>query len=225
MSDRSSTNLARSERTRPAHARVPGGDVASFMGLELLVGGGAPAPSADTELLGLAARDILSRRVGSQIVVDMCCGCGALAIALATHCPSAFVYACDVTRSATATAAENARRAGLSDRVIVRRGEFFGALAGERLAHRVDLVVCAPARLDDAAREGDRDEMSRLERVVREAADHLRPGGWLAVEFGDGRDRVARLALEGSRRFDAAVLLPEGGRRPCVALARRRTDS
>lgn len=215
--------------------------VATFMGVELLVNADVLAPRPETELLGLAAHDVLARRVGAQTVVDMCCGCGNLALAIATHRPNAFVYACDLTEGATAVAAANVARAGLADRVLVRRGDLFGALAEDRLAHRVDLVVCNPPYISTGRLEGDRAHLleaepreafdggpygiSIMQRLARDAAEHLKPGGWLAFEFGEGQERQARLLLERAGRYEGANLLADQAGRPRVALARRRTDA
>lgn len=253
--DRAVSDRAVSDRLMPEAAAsrpamgdgaLPGRDggdhaVATFMGVELLVNADVLAPREETTLLGRAARDVLARRAGAQIVVDMCCGCGNLALALATHCPRAFVYACDLTPGATSVASMNAKRNGLDGRVAIRRGDLFGALADERLQHQVDLVVCNPPYISTARLAGDRAHLlesepreafdggpygiSILQRLVREAADHLKPGGWLAFEFGEGQERQARLLLDRAGRYDSVALLEDAQGRPRVALARRRTDA
>ena len=69
-----------------------------FMGVDVLAGEGALAPREETELLGYAALEAI-RTSGSAAprVVDMCCGSGNLACAIAHHCPSARVWASDLT--------------------------------------------------------------------------------------------------------------------------------
>ena len=64
----------------------------TFMGLELVVAPGALVPRAETELLGRTAVDILLKMtVLGPHVIDMCCGTGNLACAIAHHVPDSRV--------------------------------------------------------------------------------------------------------------------------------------
>ncbi len=54
---------------------------------------------------------------GSPRVLDLGCGYGAIALAIATHCPGATVDAVDVNERALALCRDNAAALGLSDRV------------------------------------------------------------------------------------------------------------
>ncbi|MEJ7834332.1 MAG: putative protein N(5)-glutamine methyltransferase, partial [Nocardioides sp.] len=87
-----------------------------------------------SQLVGLAAAHA---RAGS-VVVDLCCGTGALAAAIWARVPDIDVYAADLDPAATACARRNLP----PDRVF--EGDLFAALPAH-LRHRIDvLVVNAP---------------------------------------------------------------------------------
>ena len=67
-----------------------------FLGIDLLCGPGALVPRLETELLGAAAIE-LGKSLNEPRVIDMCCGAGNLACAIAMHAPAARVWASDLT--------------------------------------------------------------------------------------------------------------------------------
>ena len=67
--------------------------------------------------------------VGARRILDLGCGFGPIAVALATECPDAHVDAVDVNERALALTRVNAETAGVSDRV--RAGTPEELLAGE----------------------------------------------------------------------------------------------
>jgi release factor glutamine methyltransferase len=121
-----------------------------FMGLELLACQGVLVPRPETELLGWTARRMLDQLAcalpgdGPLRVIDMCCGSGNLACALAAGAPRARVWACDLTAPCVELAARNVSRLSLDARVSVHRGDLFAPLAAEGLAGAIDLIVCNP---------------------------------------------------------------------------------
>src|SRR6185436_16092999 len=114
----------------------------TFMGVEILTAPGALVPRPETEILGRTAAASLAGRSGALHIVDMCCGSGNLACALAAALPSARVWASDLTDGCVALARKNAARLRLHERVTVLQGDLFASLAGEGLEGSVDLVVC-----------------------------------------------------------------------------------
>jgi release factor glutamine methyltransferase len=141
-------------------------------------------PISDTWLLA----DALDREPlppGAR-VLDLCSGSGALAIRAAGRDPSRVVVAVDVSRRAVLTIRLNAALNGV--RVDARRGDLFGAVAGERFdaivsnppyvpAATDELPARGPARAWDAGRDG----RALLDRICAGAAQHLNPGGVLLL--------------------------------------------
>lgn len=190
-----------------------------FMGVELLVAPGALVPRPETELLGTTAVDLLRRMdLPAPRVVDMCCGAGNLACAIARHVSGARVWASDLTDGCVEVARCNVAHLGLADRVSVFQGDTFGALSGLRLEGSIDVVVCNPPYISDKRLEGDRAHLLTLEpreafaagpyglsiymRVVKDAPHYLRPGGILLFEVGLGQDRQVAGLLERSKTYE-----------------------
>jgi release factor glutamine methyltransferase len=171
------------------------------------------------------------------VVLDLCTGSGALAVALAASLPDARVTAVDDDPAAL----DYARRNAAPTDVALLRADVTepGALPG--LVGAVDVVVSNPpyipsgalldpevARHDPAhALFGGPDGMAVIGPIVRRAAHWLKPGGLLAVEHDDTTadavvavldaagvftDVTARLDLTGRPRFVTARRVgPEAG--------------
>lgn len=166
--------------------------VAGFRYVELAVGPGVFVPRPETELLaGWAvdrARDVLLTG-RSPVVVDLCTGSGAMALALATEVTQAEVHAVELSEDAMVWATRNLAGTG----VDLRQGDLadaFGDLDGT-----VDVVVCNPPYIPLDAYEG----------VAPEARDH---DPALALWSGDdGLDAIRVLERVGSRLLRAGGVL------------------
>lgn len=252
--EREAARLARSVDARPdldvdaviaQRARgVPLGMILGteeFMGIELEVAAGALVPREETELLGRTAVARLQELEPGRAprVIDMCCGSGNLAVAIAVHVPAARVWAADLTEPCVALARRNAARAGVADRVEVVQGDLFEPLRDRGLEGTIDLVVCNPpyistsrlekgdrrALLDHEPREafdGGPFGLSIQQRVVKVAADFLRPGGWLMFEFGLGQDRQMTALFRRARVYDHIATVPDPDGNPRVAVASKK---
>ncbi len=85
--------------------------VAPFRHLELAVGPGVFVPRPETEEVAQVAIDeaakITGERDGGAVVVDLCTGSGAIALAVATEVPGAHVHAVELDKDAHAWAERN----------------------------------------------------------------------------------------------------------------------
>jgi len=178
----------------------------SFMGLELLASAAALIPRAESELLGAAAaqklRDIAARSAQPPVVVDVCCGSGNLALALAHAVPQAQVHGSDISPEAISLARDNARKLGLESRLTLHTGDLLAPFGAE-FARKIDLLVSIPPYVSTAkmsalpreivghephlAFDGGPFGVRILLRLIREAPPLLRPGGWLGLEVGLGQ--------------------------------------
>ncbi len=166
------------------------------------VGPGVFVPRPETELLlewGLAAL----QGVPGPLVVDLCTGSAALALAFAHERPDATVHAVDLDSSALAWARRNAdARAAAGDRpVVLHKGDVADPALLADLEGRVDLVVCnppyVPAGTEVPPEVAEHDPvhavfadsagLAVIRHVVAAAARLLRPGGALAMEHDDSQ--------------------------------------
>ncbi|MGZ5094833.1 MAG: N5-glutamine methyltransferase family protein [Burkholderiales bacterium] len=200
-----------------------------FMGIELAVAPGALVPRAETELLGRTAVDILlAMRLSAPRVIDMCCGTGNLACAIAHHVPHSRVWASDLTDGCVTVARRNVELRRVSGRVLVHQGDLFASLAGQELEGSIDVIVCNPPYISEARLQSERAPLLELEpreafaagpygisihqRVIRDALAFLRPDGVLLFEVGLGQERQVKTLFERSRRYeDIRVVQNEAG--------------
>lgn len=190
-----------------------------FMGLELLIAPGALVPRPETELLGTTALDVLRRmNLSAPRVVDMCCGAGNLACAIAHYAPAAQVWASDLTDGCVEVARRNVAHHDMADRVSVLRGDLFSAFSNLELDSTIDVIVCNPPYISEKRLEGDRAHLTELEpreafaagpyglsihmRVIKDAPRYLRRGGILLFEVGLAQDRQVMRLLERSKSFE-----------------------
>src|SRR4029453_5868562 len=119
----------------------------SFMGIELLAAPGTLVPRQETELLGETALRLLKEKLpttGKPRLIDMCCGSGNLACALAVKLPDAQVWASDLMESCVELSRRNIEHLRLGDRVEVLQGDLFAAFARLEFEHSMDMIVCNP---------------------------------------------------------------------------------
>ena len=164
-----------------------------FYGLEFAVDSRVLIPRPDTEVLVEKALEMLEARPAgeSPVLVDVGTGCGAIAVALARHLPSARIYATDISEDALEVAWSNCLAHSVEERVRLLEGDLL-----EPLPEAVDLIV---ANLP-YVRKGD------FQDVQRELLFEPR----LALDGGpDGLDPIRRLLEQapGALREDGAVIL------------------
>ncbi|HUX90599.1 MAG TPA: HemK/PrmC family methyltransferase [Gallionellaceae bacterium] len=212
-----------------------------FMGVDLIVAEGALAPREETELLGKTALNTLrSSGTDAPRVIDMCCGSGNLACAIAHHMPSAQVWASDLTDGCIAVTRRNVEHVGVSDRVVVAQGDLFAGLAGLRLEGSIDAVICNPPYISQGKLATDRANLlehepreafdggpyglSIQQRVIKEALPFLHPGGVLLFEIGLGQERQVRMLFDRIKVYEDIRLIanPAGDIR--VVSGRKRSD-
>jgi release factor glutamine methyltransferase len=212
-----------------------------FMGVELIVAEGALAPREETELLGYTALDAL-RSSGSTTpkVIDMCCGSGNLACAIAYHLPAVRVWASDLTDGCIAVTRRNVEHVGVSDRVVVAQGDLFAGLAGFGLEDSIDVIVCNPPYISQGKLSTDRAVLlehepreafdggpyglSIQQRVVKEALPFLRPGGTLLFEIGLGQERQVKMLFDRVKVYEDIRLIANAAGNVRVVSGRKRAE-
>ena len=168
----------------------------AFMGLTFVVSPAVLVPQPDTETLVSEAEKRLRGKSGARIA-DVGTGSGAIALSLLHALPDLTAAAVDVSLAALKVARENAARLALMDRVAFYEGDLLAPLLGQTFdailsnppyIPRNDIAALPPEVQAEPhlALDGGADGLDFYRRLTREAAAFLRPGGFLAVEAGQG---------------------------------------
>ena len=187
---------------------------AEFAGLRVLVDPGVFVPRRRSEFLVDVAGLLAG---GSRVVVDLCCGTGALGLAVASRLASTVgprlagveLHAADLDPAAVACARRNVEPAGGH----VYAGDLFAPLPGS-LRGRAGVLICnAPyvptteivfmpseARDHEAlmALDGGADGLAVLRRAASDAGAWLAPGGVLLVETSERQAPLMAAVMTGA---------------------------
>src|SRR4030042_2059374 len=192
-----------------------------FWSIDLKVDTRVLIPRPETELLVEQSLFILSesrlRRI--PFILEIGTGSGAIAIAMAKERKDAFLVATDFSREALLLARENARSAGVQHQieyvngdlfepfcVLKKKGPFALILSNPPYIQRNEIHALAKEVKDYEpimALDGGEDGLEFYRRIISKVPLHLRQGGWLLLEVGQGQSiRVSELMEEGGHFFN-----------------------
>jgi release factor glutamine methyltransferase len=201
---------------------------AEFCGLRVFVDPGVFVPRRRSEfLVAVAVGQVRSRSaLARPVIVDLCCGTGALGLAVASRVAvlggagsagasragglgGAGLHASDLDPAAVACARRNIEPTG----GVVYQGDLFTVLPGS-LRGRIDVLICnapyvptsqiafmpAEAREHEAllALDGGTDGLAILRRVAACAPAWLAPGGLLLVETSERQAPAMAAEMDGA---------------------------
>jgi release factor glutamine methyltransferase len=203
---------------------------AEFRGLRVGVAAGVFVPRTRTGFLVEVAGELVTP---GTVVLDVCCGSGAVGLALATERPGIELHTTELDPVAAACAARNLAGLGRA-----HAGDLFAPVPA-RLRGRVGVIVAnapyvptgeiglmPPEARDHEPRlalDGGADGLDLHRRIAREAAGWLAPGGSLLIETSVRQAPVTAAVLAGLGRepltrhsddLDATVVV--GGREPAA---------
>lgn len=200
-----------------------------FWGLDLLVSEAVLIPRPETEHSVEAALEIVRADSSLKKIVDVGTGSGCIALALAKELPKHEIHATDISELALALAQENAERLRLQ-RIQFRRCDLLSGIGAEQY----DLVVSnppyvgqdEPEKVQKIVRDwephvavfGGATGLEIYERLIPQAFDALRPGGWLVMEIGYSIEQPIRKMLGG---WSNVQIRPDLQGIPRVAIARK----
>lgn len=168
-----------------------------FWGLDLIVGPAVLIPRPETEhvietVLACVAQGPSPDKVK---IVDVGTGSGCIALALAKELPQAEIHATDISAAALELARANAARHQLTNRIRFHETDLLDGI--ERSTF--DFVVSNPPYVGDSEEDQVQLEVRKFEpriavfagatgmevikRLVPQAHDVLKPGGWLVMEI------------------------------------------
>ncbi|MBQ6853632.1 MAG: peptide chain release factor N(5)-glutamine methyltransferase, partial [Peptococcaceae bacterium] len=167
---------------------------ANFMGLDFIVTPDVLIPRFDTERLVEKALELL-QPIAQPIVLDVCTGSGAIAVAISHYKPDAAVYAGDISEAALKVAEQNNQC--LNTHVSFRQGNLLEPF--DDLNGTVHLLISNPPYITtqemqelpiDVQQEphlalwGGEDGLDFYRILSAKAPLLLRAGGWLMFEIG-----------------------------------------
>jgi release factor glutamine methyltransferase len=179
-----------------------------FWSLDFEVTPSVLIPRPETELLVQLAAEILG--TASARVLDLGTGSGAIAVALAHECPNLAIVAIDSSPAALEVARRNAVRHRVSHRIAMAAMDLFSGLTP---SPHFDLMVSNPPYIGDTEFSGIAPEVSRYEpetalkgggseglrvirRILHDMPLHLKAGGYLLLEIGQGQASLLAEELE-----------------------------
>ena len=202
--------------------------VAAFRHLELSVTPDVLIPRPETEVLVDVALEHLP--AGGR-ALDLCCGSGAIALALKQEAAEVEVVATDISEAALAVARANGERCALVVEWLC--GDLFAPLEGAVLFDIIasnppyvrhgDLAGLEPEVRDhepELALDGGEDGLDCYRRIAWAAPDFIRPGGHLLLEVGDGQSAEVESLLAEVGRFAEVQTRPDLNEVPRVVVAR-----
>ncbi len=191
-----------SERSRGVPAQYITGHQ-EFWGMDLIVSPAVLIPRPETEHIIETVLEILrpadgQRETGDSKqrlrIVDVGTGSGSIALALAKELPEAEIHATDISAAALEVARANAARLQLDRRIRFHEMDLLAELSPP-----FDVVVSNPPYVGESEEDHVQLEVRKFEprsavfggptgteviaRLMPQARNLLRPGGWLIVEI------------------------------------------
>ncbi|MDQ7837623.1 MAG: peptide chain release factor N(5)-glutamine methyltransferase [Thermodesulfobacteriota bacterium] len=182
-------------------------------------------PRPETEILVEAVLNTVKKQGippdDGLTILDLCTGSGILAVVLARELPGVDIYAVDISKEALSVAMENARRHNVLDSITFLQGDLFAPLADQGVSF--DLIVSNPPYISGEmfpgllpevrdyeprlALDGGPDGLDVIRKIIGQSVAHLKIGGWLFLEIGDGQGREVLKEFERRKAFENVSII------------------
>ena len=211
-----------------------------FYSLDFRVTPDVLIPRPETEHLVVRLLDLLKARAANEPpaeIADVGTGSGIIAICAAKHAPAVRVTALDISPAALATAKENAAKHKVTERIEFVNSDLFAALVPDS---RFDLIASNPPYVSTAeltnlaasvrehepkvALEAGPRGTEIIERLLQQAAERLRPGGWFLCEISPMIAAAVRDLVAVDPRWELFPTLKDLAGHPRVIQMRRRAE-
>jgi len=184
-----------------------------FWGLDLLVSPAVLIPRPETEHVVETVIELVREYPfagpGRLRLLDVGTGSGCIALALASEIPHAEIHGCDISEDALEMARVNAARLALGGKVLFRKSDLLSRYEGEKF----DFVISNPPYVGEAEADKVQRQVREFEpkiavfsglegmdiyrKLIPQAHEHLRPGGWFVCEIGYSEEEKVRALLPG----------------------------
>lgn len=207
-----------------------------FYSLSFCVGPAVLVPRPETEHLVVTLLDLARSRtdLAAPEICDVGTGSGIIAICAAKYLAKARVTAIDSSDEALAVARSNAAEHRVAERIEFLEGDLLESLPAER---KFDFVASNPPYVSQSEWEKLAPDVRKyeprgalvagpkgtevIERLIPQAAQRLRPGGYLLVEISPMIHEAVGKLLESEPRLEPQPTVKDLARHPRVVVARR----
>ena len=190
-----------------------------FYGIPLEINSDVLIPRMDTELLVDITKELLTGNKMDARVLDLCCGSGCIACAIASEMPATKLVAVDISGNALEVARRNIESCRLTSRVKCIQAD---AAASPPLGIGLfDVIVSNPPYISTDeiqlldrsvkdyepfwALDGGPDGLKFYKAIIKYWKSLLRPGGHIIFEVGEGQSTAVREMLESASFASTAV--------------------
>src|SRR5258705_10177349 len=194
-----------------------------FWGMDFIVSPAVLIPRPETEHV-IETVLPLARAIANPQIADVGTGSGCIALALAKELPKAEIHATDISSGALEIARANAARHQLESRVHFHQGDLLQGFG----QNRYDFVISNPPYVGESEEDQVQLEVRKYEprnavfagptgleviqRLVPQAHDTLKPGGWLVIEISgtiaDGANDLLHTWGEAPATEDLRTIAP-----------------
>lgn len=185
-----------------------------FMGFDFDVNPSVLIPRPETEILVERVLTLIEREAMAEpYILDLGTGSGAIAVSLTKLSPSCKILASDICEEALEVGKENAAYNGVGDRIEFILSDLFERVPGKR---KFDIIISNPPYIPSEdydslppevrsepriALDGGHKGLEFYGKIIPEAAERLKRGGYLVLEIGYDQGREVRNLIRSSRGF------------------------
>lgn len=182
-------------------------------------------PRPETEHLVVQAIDLLRRVPDTKPpprMADVGTGSGAIAVSVARHAQHARITAVDISPPALAVAGRNVQQHGVGDRVELVLSDLLQALPPEPA---FELIVSNPPYVSEpeweqlavevreheprSALVGGPTGTEVIARLLPQAAQRMRPGGWLLIEISPMIESLVHQSIASSGSYESSATIKD----------------
>ena len=168
-------------------------------------------------------------------VLDLGTGSGAIALAVASEFHHAFIWASDISQGAIEQATLNAKRHGLAERIHFLVGDLFEPMKTLNLSF--DFILTNPPYVSSEdfdllpleirnyepriALDGHQGGMFYIKKILGQASNFLKPGGWLMMEMDPRQISSAKELLKEMNQYEETQSIQDYSRKERILMTQK----
>ena len=197
-----------------------------FMSLDFVIDEGVLIPRPETEILVEAVIKKTDNKLYHDriiTIIDIGTGSGNIAVSLAKNISNVKIYASDISREALTVANENVLRHDVTDQIHLLHGNVFEAFSSKVKKGQVDFIVSNPPYVSKSESKnlepelidhepllaliGGEDGLFFYKQIIKDAADWIKPGGYLIIEIGETQANSIIKLMQNELHYDEIEII------------------